>query len=78
VLKDGNSENEEESSIPPIIRTIRHDDAKNAFATCYKWAEGNYVQAEDILTLKDCKKKVLKEAFRKKKQTTIDFFVKTQ
>jgi hypothetical protein len=35
VLQD-NSENEQESSTPPIIRTIRHDDATNAFNVCYK------------------------------------------
>jgi hypothetical protein len=38
VLED-NSENEQESSTPPIIRTIRHDDAMRAFNTCYKCAE---------------------------------------
>jgi hypothetical protein len=52
VLEDGNSENEQESSTPPIIRTIRHDDAMSAFNTCCKRAEENIVQAEDILTLK--------------------------
>jgi hypothetical protein len=30
VLEDDNSENEQESSIPPIIRTIQHDDAMSA------------------------------------------------
>jgi DNA-directed RNA polymerase specialized sigma subunit len=37
VLED-NSENEQESSTPPIIRTISHDDSVSAFNTCYKWA----------------------------------------
>jgi hypothetical protein len=41
VLEDDNSENEQESSIPQIIRTVRHDDAMSAFSTCYKWAEEN-------------------------------------
>jgi hypothetical protein len=39
VLKDDKSENEQESRTPPIIRTIRHDDAMSAFNTCYKWAQ---------------------------------------
>jgi hypothetical protein len=38
----------------------------SAFNTCYKWAEENNVQAEDILTLKRLHEKVLKEAFRNK------------
>jgi hypothetical protein len=52
----------------------------SAFNTCCKWAEENNVQAEDILTLKRLQEKVLKEAFRNKRQKTIDafFFVKTQ
>jgi hypothetical protein len=52
VLQDDNSENEQESGTPLIIRSIRHDDAMSAFNTCYKWAEKHTVQAEDILTLK--------------------------
>jgi hypothetical protein len=51
VLEDDNSENEQELSTPPIIRTTRHD-AVSAFNTCYKWAEENSMQAEDILALK--------------------------
>jgi hypothetical protein len=38
----------------------------SAFNTCYKWAEENNMQAEDILTLKRLQEKVLKEAFRNK------------
>jgi hypothetical protein len=39
--------------------------------------EENNVQAEDILTLKRLQEKVLTEAFRNKRQKTIDaFFVK--
>jgi hypothetical protein len=72
VLEDDNSENEQESSTPLIIRTVRHDDAISAFNTCYKWAEENNVQAEDILTLKRLQEKVLKEAFRNKTQKNID------
>jgi hypothetical protein len=60
VLEDDNRENEHESSTPPIIRTIRHDDAMSAFNTCCKWAEENNVQTEDILTLKRLQEKVLK------------------
>jgi hypothetical protein len=80
VLEDDNSENEQESSTLPIIRTIRHDDAMSAFNTCRKWAEENNVQAEAILTLKRLQEKVLKEALRNKRQKTIDafFFAKTQ
>jgi hypothetical protein len=52
VLEGDNSENEQASSTPLIICTIQHDDATSAFNTCYKWAEENNVQAEDILTLK--------------------------
>jgi hypothetical protein len=51
VLEDGNSENEQESTTPPIILTIRHDDAMSAFTKCYKWAEENSVQAGDILAV---------------------------
>jgi hypothetical protein len=40
----------------------------NAFNTCYKWAEENNVQVEDILTLKRLQEKVVKEAFRNKRQ----------
>jgi hypothetical protein len=39
---------------------------------CYKWAEQNKMQAEDVLTLKILQEKVLKEAFRNKRQKTID------
>jgi hypothetical protein len=74
VLENYNSENEQESSTPLIICTIRHNDAMSAFNTCYKWAEENNVQAEDILTLKKLQEKVLKEAFRNKIQKTIDTF----
>jgi hypothetical protein len=61
VLEDDNSENEQESSTPPIIRKIRHDDAMRAFNTCYKWAEENNEQAEDILTMKRLQEKCLKQ-----------------
>jgi hypothetical protein len=44
----------------------------SAFNTCYKWAEENNVQTEDFLTLKRLQEKVLKEAFRNKRQKTID------
>jgi hypothetical protein len=40
-----------------------------------KWAKENKVQAENILTFKRVKEKVLKEAFRDKRQKTIDFFL---
>jgi hypothetical protein len=56
----------EESSTPPIICTIRQDDAMSAFNMCYKWAKENNMQAEDILTLKRLQENVLKEAFRNK------------
>jgi hypothetical protein len=75
VLEDDNSENEQESSTPPIIRTIRHDDVVSVFNTCYKWAEENNVQAEDILTLKRLQEKLLKEAFRNKRHKTTDAFL---
>jgi hypothetical protein len=79
VLEDNNSVNELDSSIQPIICTIRHDDAMNAFNACYKWAKENNMQAEDILTLKRLQEKVLKEAFRNKRQKTIDaLFIKMQ
>jgi hypothetical protein len=45
----------------------------SAFNTCYKWAREN-MQAEDILTLKRLQEKVLKEAFRNKRQKTIEAF----
>jgi hypothetical protein len=67
VPEDDNSENEQEPCTPLIIRTIRHNDAMSAFNTCYKWAKENNVQAEDILTLKILQEKVLKEAFRNKR-----------
>jgi hypothetical protein len=73
VLED-NSKNEHESSTPPIICTLRHDDTMSAFTTCYKWAEESSVQAEDILTLKRLQQNVLKEVFRNKRQKTIDAF----
>jgi hypothetical protein len=47
----------------------------NAFNTCYKWAKGNNVQAEDILTMKRLQEKVLREAFRNKRQKTIEAFL---
>jgi hypothetical protein len=74
VLEDDNSENEQESSTPPIIRTILHDDAISAFNTCYKWAEENNLQTEDILTLKRWQEKVLKEAFRHKHRKLLTLF----
>jgi hypothetical protein len=43
-----------------------------AFNTCYKWAKENNVEAEDILTLKWLQGKVLKEAFKNKRQKTTD------
>jgi hypothetical protein len=46
----------------------------SAFNTCYKWGEENNVQAEDILTLNRLQEKVLKEAFRNKRQKTIYAF----
>jgi hypothetical protein len=55
VLED-NNENEQESGTPPIIHTIRHNDATSAYNMCYKWAKENNVQAEDILTLKSSKR----------------------
>jgi hypothetical protein len=60
MLEDDNSENEQKSRIPPIIRTIPHDDVMSAFSTCYKWAQENNVHTEDILTLKILQEKVLK------------------
>jgi hypothetical protein len=74
VLEGDNRENEQESSTPPIIRTIQHDGAMSAFNTCYTWAEENNVEAEDILTFNRLQDKVLKEAFRNKRQKTIDAF----
>jgi hypothetical protein len=50
-------------------------------STRYKRAEENTMQPEDILTLKRLQEKVLKEAFRyKREEKTIHafFFVKTQ
>jgi hypothetical protein len=38
----------------------------SAFNTCYKWAEENNVQAENILTLKKLQAKVLNEALKTK------------
>jgi hypothetical protein len=57
VLEEEKSKNEQESSTPPNICTIPHEDAMSAVNTCYKWTEENNVQAEDILTLKRFKKK---------------------
>jgi hypothetical protein len=74
VLEDNNSKNEQELSTATNIRTIRHDDYMSAFSMCYKWAEENKVQAKDILTLKRLQEKVLKEAFRNKRQKTTDSF----
>jgi hypothetical protein len=39
----------------------------SAFNTCYKWAEENNVQTEDILTLKRLQENILKSVIRKKK-----------
>jgi hypothetical protein len=75
VTEDNNSENEQGSSTPPIIRTMRHDAAMSAFNTCYKWAEENNVQADDIFTFKSMQERVLKKAFRKKDRKLINFFV---
>jgi hypothetical protein len=73
------------SAVDPFVSKFqekieeRHDDAVSAFNTCYKCAEENNMQAEDILTLKRLQEKVLKEAFRNKRQKTTDaFFVNTQ
>jgi hypothetical protein len=74
VLEGDNRENEQESSTPPIFRTMWHDDAMSAFNTCYKWAEENNVQAEDIITLKILQENFLKEVFRNKRQKTIGTF----
>jgi hypothetical protein len=76
VLEGDNSENEQESSTPPTIRTVRHDDVMRAFNTCCKWAEENNVQTEGILTLKRFQEKALKETFmsRNKGQKTIQAF----
>jgi hypothetical protein len=71
---DDNSENEQVSSTPQNICTIRHDGSTSAFDMCCKWAEENSVQTEDILTLKRLQEKVLKEAFRNKRQKTIGAF----
>jgi hypothetical protein len=45
-----------------------------AFNRCYKWAKENIVHTEDILTLKRLQEKVLKEAFRNKRQKTTEAF----
>jgi hypothetical protein len=68
VLDDDSSENEQESSTPPIMHTVQHDDTMSAFSTCYKWVEGNNVQAQDSLPLKRLQEKIVKEAFRYKRQ----------
>jgi hypothetical protein len=52
IIEDDNSKSEKESSTPLIFRTIRHDDAMNAFNACYKLTEEDNVQDEEILTLK--------------------------
>jgi hypothetical protein len=77
VPEDNNSKNEQESSTPPIIRTIQHDGTMSAFNTCYKWAEENNGQAEDIFTLKRLQEKVLKEAFRNERKLLMLFFLNT-
>jgi hypothetical protein len=74
VLEYDNSENEQESSTPPNIRTVRHDDAVSAFNTCYKWAEENNVQVEDILTLKRLQEKVIKKHLETKTKLLVLFF----
>jgi hypothetical protein len=72
-------EDNSESSTPPIIRTIRHDDAMSAFNTCYKWTEENNVQAEYILTLKRFQEKGLKWVIRIKDRRRLTFlFAKMQ
>jgi DNA-directed RNA polymerase specialized sigma subunit len=79
VLEDDNSENEHESSTPPIIHTIRQDEAISNFNKCYKWAKENNVHSEHILTWKRLQETVLKEAFGNKSHKIIDtFFVKMQ
>jgi hypothetical protein len=55
---------------------MRHDEAMSAFNTCYKWAEENNVQVEDILTLRRLQEKVLKEAFRNRYKTIEAVFCK--
>jgi hypothetical protein len=46
-----------------------------ATSTCViNWPEENSVQAEDIPTLKILQEKLLKEAFRNKRQKTINAF----
>jgi hypothetical protein len=47
----------------------------STFNTCYKWAEENNVQAEDILTLKRLQEKVIKETFGNERQKTVDVFL---
>jgi hypothetical protein len=46
----------------------------SACNTGYKWAEDSNMLAEDIMTLKILQEKVLKEAFRNKRQKTVDAF----
>jgi hypothetical protein len=55
LLKCHMRENEQGSSTPPIIRTVRNDDAMTAFN-----AEENNMQAEDTLTLKRLQENFLK------------------
>jgi hypothetical protein len=73
VLQDDNSENEKESSTPPIIGTVWQDDTMSVFNTCWKQrATWRQPHVENI------GRKILKEAFRNKRQKTIEafFFVK--
>jgi hypothetical protein len=69
-----NSENKQESSTPQIIRTIRHDDAMNAFNTCYKWTEENNVRAQDILTLQIARKSFKRGIWKQKTEKFDAFF----
>jgi hypothetical protein len=71
--EDNNRENEQELSTPPIIHTIRHDDATSAFNMCYKWAEEN-----NVLTLKIARKSSKKHLETKDRTTDAFFFVKMQ
>jgi hypothetical protein len=58
---------------------MRHDDATNAFNTCYKWAEENNVQAEGILKLKKiARKNSKKKAITKKNKKLLTLFKKKQ
>jgi hypothetical protein len=57
VLEDDNSENEQESNTPQIIRTIRHDDTMSAFNMCYNWAEKTTCKLKISSHCEDRKKK---------------------